>query len=69
MSNMIKNKIMIEQAPLVTLLSTYLHLLFFITGMILYENPLVSLLLYYRLKWKVWKPVLKSIDDFVYKEW
>ncbi len=58
---------MIEQAPLVTFLSTYLYLLFFITGMMFYENPLVSLLLYYRLKWKLYKPIETRINDFVYE--
>ncbi len=58
---------MIEQAPLVTLLSTYLYLLCFITGMMLYENPLVSLLIYYRLKWKVCKPIIINVNNFIYE--
>ena len=58
---------MIEQAPLVNLLPMYSFLLSFCIGMMLYENPLISLLLYYRLKWKLWKPIETGINDFAYE--
>jgi len=58
---------MIEQAPLVNVLPTYSLLICFSLGMMLYENPLVSLLMYYRVKWKMYKPIERSINDFIYE--
>ncbi len=58
---------MIEQAPLVNLMLMYSYLLCFCIGMMAYENPLICLLLYYRLKWNVYKPITLTINDVIYE--
>ena len=52
---------MIEEAPFHQFLPIYVLLLLWIFIKMVEKNPLISLLLYYKVRWSIWIPVEREI--------